>query len=373
MELMIVENLKPVEVYNSGNIDKILEKIAEDARAQKIDISTEKGRKDVASLAYKIAQSKTFLDKMGKSLGDDARKQIDTLNAERKKCTEFLDSLKEEIRAPLTEWELKEKRRVSNHESQLLAIESNANSAKNMWRTIGSQTLKNMLIEVTSVSRDWEEFHLKAKETIQAAVGEIQNAIQLAEQAEDDQRELERLRAEKAEREKKEHEDKIAREAAAKAKYEAEEKARLEAAEREKEAEVKAAAIEHEKQMALKKAKDAEEAAALEIKLAEKRAKEAEEKAKNEKLLADKRAKEAAELAEKEKKAAVENERKRLEAEKSKLLEEERLREANKKHVAKINNTILASLKENGIEESQAKQFITLVALGKIPHVKVNY
>ena len=58
---------------------------------------TEKGRKHFASVAYKVARSKTYIDDLGKNLVADAKKQISLVDAERKSIKDQLDLLKSEI------------------------------------------------------------------------------------------------------------------------------------------------------------------------------------------------------------------------------------------------------------------------------------
>lgn len=362
-QLLIVENLTPIEVYNSGNIDIILNKIAEDARSQELDISTEKGRKEIASLAYKVAQSKTFLDKMGKSLGDEARKTIDTLNAERKKCVDFLDKLKDEIRAPLTEWENKEKTRIATHEAEIQKISQASAYIEQNWISLSVEFIAEKVTELASIDRDWEEFQSRAASEISNAFSRLDQASAKLTKHLNEQAELARFREAEAIRIQKERDEKIAIEAAEKAKQEAELRAKAEAArvarENEKariEAEQKAAAIQREKDLAIQKAKDAEDRAAREKQLAEQRAKDAAIKAENDKKL------------------AVESERKKIESEKAKALEAEKVREANKKHAAKINNEVVAGIMSlTALDETAAKAVVIAIASGKVPHTKITY
>lgn len=362
-ELLVVEKLTPIEVYNSGNIDAILNKIAEDTRSQKLDISTEKGRKEIASLAYKVAQSKTFLDKMGKTLGDDARKTIDTLNAERKKCVDFLDKLKDEVRAPLTEWENKEKFRVANHESEILKITQGAAHIEQNWNILTLEFISEKARELESIDRDWEEFQSRAASEISNAFAKLDQASAKLTKHLSEQAELIKFREAEAIRIQKERDEKIAFEAAEKAKREAELKAKEEservAKENERvrlEAEQRAAAIQREKDLAIQKAKEAEERIA------------------REKQLAEQRAKEAAEKAEKDKQLAVENERKRIEKENQIRIEAEQAREADKKHRAKINNAVVAGIMElSALDEAAAKAVVIAIATGKVPHVRISY
>lgn len=361
-QLLVVENLKPIEVYNSGNIDNILNKIAEDARAQKTDMSTEKGRKEIASLAYKIAQSKTFLDKMGKALGDDARKQIETLNAERKKCVEFLDKLKDEIRNPLTDWENKEKERVANHELEIARIIQIGTFAESNWQSLKSDFIAKNIQELESIDRDWQEFKDRAANEIQKSFEKLDIVLKNIKKYEDEQAELARLREQEQIRLQKERDERIAQEAAEKARLDAENKARIEAERLAKEterirleAEQKA---EFERQKVLREKQQAEEKA-----LAYQREKE----------MSEKRAREAAERAERDKQLAIEAERARIEKEKQAAIDAEKAREANLKHRAKINNEALSAFVDGGLNEDAAKLAITLIAQGKIPNTRISY
>ena len=105
-ELLVIENLNPVDVFKSGGIGPILAMIEAEVSAEVPDTSTAKGRKAIASNAYKVSQSKTLLDKMGKKLTDDLNARLKPINAERKIARDSLDELKDVIRQPLTDWEL---------------------------------------------------------------------------------------------------------------------------------------------------------------------------------------------------------------------------------------------------------------------------
>lgn len=372
-QLIEVERLTPVEVYNSGNIDKILEKIASDARSQLIDISTEKGRKECASLAYKVSQSKTFLDKMGKALGDDARKQLDTLNAERKKVVEFLDKLKDEIRDPLTTWENTEKQRVANHENELSKIIQIGSFVEQNWQSLKVDLIELKIKEIESIDRDWQEFAVRASSEIKSAFAKLETAMKSLKKYEDEQAELARFREQERIRIQKERDEQTAREAAEKAKVEAENKARIEAERLAKETErIRLEAEQKAKAEADRIAKQAE----FERQKVLREKQEAEARAlamQKEKELAEKRAKEAAEKAERDKQIAIEAERTRIEKEKKAAVEAEKAREANQKHRAKINNEILNALVDGGVDADEARLVVTLIAQGKIVHTKINY
>lgn len=113
-DLVVIEQLNPVEIFSDGGVDKILNDIETKALSIVTDVSTPAGRRDIASLAFKVARSKTLLDDMGKVMVDDAKKKVKTINAHRKTIRDTLDALKEKVRDPLTEWEVEEdKRRIA--------------------------------------------------------------------------------------------------------------------------------------------------------------------------------------------------------------------------------------------------------------------
>ena len=66
-ELIVLESLNPIEVFTNNGLDKIIDKIEADIKSIVTDATTKKGRDEIASLAYKVARSKTTLDDMGKA------------------------------------------------------------------------------------------------------------------------------------------------------------------------------------------------------------------------------------------------------------------------------------------------------------------
>ena len=82
--------LVPAEVFATGGVRALLDKIEREVRAVRTDISTPAGRDQVRSLAYKVARSKTALDAMGKGLTDEWRTRTDAVNAERRALMRFL-------------------------------------------------------------------------------------------------------------------------------------------------------------------------------------------------------------------------------------------------------------------------------------------
>src|SRR3546814_249076 len=107
--LLPIDQINAVDVFTSGGLDSLLGRIRAEVSNVIADVSTDAGRKFVASQAYKVARSKTAIDDAGKELVAGWKKQSAVVDAERKRARDTLDALRDEVRKPLTEWEESEK------------------------------------------------------------------------------------------------------------------------------------------------------------------------------------------------------------------------------------------------------------------------
>lgn len=306
--------------------------------AEPPSIDTNKGRQAYASMAHKIARSKTAIDGVGKELVADLKELPKKIDAERKRWRDTLDSWRDEVRGPLNEWEAAEERRRAEHEGSIARLRELAEGLDE----IDSQGLKTLLAEVEGMHIDqaWEEYEAEAHRVKEVSVTTLRVALQKREQYEAEQAELARLRAEAEAREQKEREERIAREAEERARREADERAQAEreaAARREQEAKEAAERREREHQEAIEKAK-----------------REAEEE--QERIRAEHRRMEEERLAE----------QRRQEAEAAQ-------RQANKEHRARVNRTAMQAMIDGGMPADCAKQAVTLIAKGEVPAVTINY
>lgn len=106
--LVVVEKLDVAVVFSETGMTKLLEGIESKVNAYTLDITSEQGRKDIASLAYKVTRSKTLIDDLGKEVVADWKKKAKGIDGHRKIARDFLDNLKDKVRHPLNEWEVKE-------------------------------------------------------------------------------------------------------------------------------------------------------------------------------------------------------------------------------------------------------------------------
>ena len=341
-ELIVPSKENALEVYQKQNgLDPFLEQIKKEIDSFVPDVTTKKGRDAIASMAYKVAKSKTALDDVGKELVADLKELPKKIDAERKRVREILDAWRDQVRKPLTDWEQAEEDRIANHKTAIAFIFQSS-----VVEDVNSKTIKSKIADIESIAvgKHFEEFELEAMHAKEHSLEKLQKLLFQTEKHEEEQKELEKLRAEAAAREQKEREERMVKEAEERTKKEAEEKAKAE-----KEAAEK-------RELDLKMQAERRE---LELKLQA-------EKAEREKL-------EAIAKAEKDKQDAIEAEKQKQIAEAQKIEREKLEREKNLKHTKEINRQALKAFIDNGFSEDDAKKIITLIAKKLIPFITINY
>ena len=222
------------EIYNQdGGIDKICEMIELEVAGFEPDLSTDTSRKEIASMAYKVAQSKTHLVKLGKELTKGWRDSTKAVNSQIKETEDRLNIVRDDIRKPLTEWEQKEEKRIKDVSLQLATIA--AIGVIDFETTFDD--MEQLLLVANSIVIDAELMQEKSGEA-ETMLAEVKTKLQVAminkKKEIAQQEELEQLRADKVELERKQKEAEEAEEKRLQDeqdKIEAEEKARLEAIE----------------------------------------------------------------------------------------------------------------------------------------------
>ena len=350
-ELSLIE--KPaMELYAPGAIRSILDSIKENVKKTVIDPTTDKGRKEIASLAFKVAKTKVALDEAGKKLTEDARAQIDAVNAERKIVRDELDALKEEVRRPLTEYEEREKARVTKHQAVIARIDTFGSDLA--FCSVGELAERHATLKALDISA-LDEFSGPAETRKNATLYTLAEAHRDAceKEAAKAKAEAERIERERVERE--ERETKIAAEAADRARIEAEEKAARQAKE-------EASRVAAETRRA-EEAREAErKAEADRLAAAERQVKEAQERA----------AREIAEAAERQKREAEAVERARLAAIEAERIADEK-RAANKRHREKILAEVAEDIASVNVSGNTSHTLAEALASGKIRHAYLQF
>ncbi len=332
-ELVVIEETRVPAVFAPGGLDPILGKIASEVQAIKPDVTTAKGRSEIASLAHKVARSKTYLDGLGKSLVESEKKRLALVDTERKRMRDYLDELKETVRRPLTEWEQAEQARINGIKDriqQMLETPAQVNTVAEIENALAS-------IKAVQIDDSFAEFANEAAKVKDTTVTALEQKLTAEKQRIAQQEELERLRREAEENARRRREEEIARQAADA------ERQRVEREKADELAKVQQAA-EAERQRV-----ERENAAALEQ--ARRQAAEAEAKLANERLAAERAA-----------------------AEQRQLEAERQAREADKQHRLTINRAAHACLMDKaGLDSEQAKAVITAIVKGEIKNVNITY
>lgn len=297
---------------------QILDTIATRAKAFTPNTSTATGRAEIAAMAHKVARSKTFLDDIGKEQVAELKERPKLIDAGRKRMRDYLDALKDEVRDPLTAWEIKEAE-----------------------------------LEAAATRK-------QAADALAAKVAHDHEFAILLNQQFDQQREAKRLAAAQA---IKDHEAQLIRESEDRRKREA-----TEALEKAKRA----------KELAAQKLKDAKLQAEREKAELEQKIKDAAKHAEFLKAEAEARAERDRVASVAHEKAAIEAERQRVAKQAEAEAAVKAKREANVKHRQAIELEAKISLLDAALmglllSDSQAETIITAIKEGYISHVSLTY
>ena len=319
MDLVVIEKKNAMAVFtNNDQLDPLIEAIEKEARSLVPDVTTKKGRDAIASMAHKVARSKTYIDNAGKDLVAELKALPKQIDESRRVVRERLDALKDEVRRPLTEWEAEQER-------------------------IKAEEAMNALHAEALVMNEDFDRQLAARIESDHEMALLMNDAFDREQAD---------KAAEAERQRIAHEEEIKRLAEEKAKREAAEQAQREidsAAAREREAILAKERAEREQREAAERA-EREKQAAVE---AERR--------------------KAQEEADRIRREAEQREQARLAEEKRKADEQAR-RVADVKHRKAVGAEVVKALMANtSLTRDQAIEVLTAVKDGRIPHTGISY
>lgn len=334
-----------------AGLDPYLAKIKAELDAFTPDVATKKGRDAIASIAHKVARSKTALDNVGKELVAELKDVPKKIDAERKRMRDLMDQWKDDVRKPLTDWEEAQEARKREREVFIETMGPNAS----LVASASSEELQKFIgfVEARVLDPEWlGEYEHEAMRAKANTLNALRAALEKRQAYEAEQAELARLRAEAAVREQQDREAKIAREAEEKARRDAESAAQAERdAVAKREAEAKASAERRE----------------LELKLAA-------EKAEREKLEAQQAADRAQQESEARAQAAAAAERQRIADEQAAEAAETKRREANRAHKASVNGAAKEALMQHAsLTEAQAKAVIAAIYTGAIPAITISY
>ena len=356
-----------------------VKRVRQHVAEQKPDLTTDTGRKAIASLAYKVGKAKTRIDAERKDMGAELRAKLKTINDAGKTVVEALAEIQAEARKPLTEWEAAEKARQERADSTLRELQALIQSPAPMGASV--ETVEERLAEVKQVEIDAATFGDDAgfaEKLKDEAIAAVSGALEGLKKAEAERAELEALRRDKEEREAREQ-----AEAEKRAQAERDEQARQERVD---------AAIKHLRECG--EGRIGGEPAAVGLleyevtkkvviddsfgdRRAEAEAVRNEAIAKIEKMAAEAKAKrEADEAKERERaaEAAREEERQRIAKEQADAAAEAERKARDKRHRARILTEVAEAFEAQfGLDGGQSQLIADAIAGGRIPHTSIQF
>ncbi len=361
-DIMVAVNDNPALVLlDRQRFDQFYDAIKEETDRLVPDLTTEKGRKEIASLAFKVTKTKTAIDAAGKLLKEEAQATVTKVDAARREIRLRLEALSDEVRKPLTEWEAAEEARMATvKEAMDRLAQDGVVSADETGADIEARlTYVRGLTFDAAVFQDWSQLAEKARAD---AVALLERALERIRREEADRAELERLRAEAAERAERERAD-------------AEAKAAAEAAERQR--------VENERRAA-EEAEAAQDRIAAAAKAAEEAARAAAEAKANEERLAQQRAHDEALAAEKRRADEAEAAREaqarqsalaaaKAAAETEAQRKADEARAADREHRGRILAAAKQAIMGHGVGEATAKAIVLAIAAGEVPAVSIRF
>lgn len=322
--LLLRESTIEQAFITGDGVDVAISELSDIVRGYEHKLDTVGGRKKTASLAAKVSKVKTTIDAIGKDMVSEWKGKAKIVDANRKKLRDACDSLRDEARKPLTDWEAEQAKIEAEKEA---AIEAEKAAA--------------LLLadhEIGLLLNEKHDDDIAAKLILEAHAAEERKRLE--------REKLEREAKEKAERQLIEQREQLERDQAAA-------KELAEQGERDRVAAIEQAAE------AVRQREAAEARAVQDAALAEERRVEAERQSK---LDSDAAAKTA-----KAKQIRLQQEKEDAEAaEKARKL-------ANKQHVGAIRKAAKESLMELDLDEATAKKIVLAIKNGKISHVTINY
>jgi len=166
-------------IFSNNGLDPLIAQIRARVKSEQFDVTTQKGRDRIGSVARQIGSAKQDLIKMAASLTEDAKKQIAAVNTEKNRMETEFDKLRDEVLAPRKAYEQIEKDRQAEHEKNLTILEGMIEFAYPEQYTV--EQIENALAKSSELytGRQWQEYadranyaNLKNKDKLTQAIAE---------------------------------------------------------------------------------------------------------------------------------------------------------------------------------------------------------
>ncbi len=365
-------------IFVAGGLGRFIDAVKDEVCAEVPDLKTRKGRERIASLSATVSKRKASVEKPGRDYLRHIKTLPKVVEDELREFVTAMNTLRDQVRQPLTEWEKAEDARVDKHNDAIQSIKDLAVFAETPTAAAVAQAIADL--ELVALDDSWEEFLPEAAQVKDKSLATLR--VLLADRAkhEAELAEIAKFNAEKAVREQQERDAAIARAAVERAQREAAEAAQAErdAAARREQALIEQAA--QAQRDADQKAREAETAAAnqaLQLQLAAEQAERLRIQAEADRVAGIQQAERERVAAEQRQAAAVERARlAEIARQEAEAVEQRRLaeaREADKAHKGAIYKAAKEAFMDNNMTEDCARLAVKLIASGMIPNIKITY
>lgn len=337
-------------IFGHNSLSLFVEAVRAEVIGEVPDLTTDKGRKRIASLAATVARSKTAVDGVGRAYLKQLKGLPKIIEAELREFEADMNAVRDEVRKPLSDWEAeKEKAKAVVQE----AMDELTNYYTLPAEGCDSQAIRFRIAQLESPAPKVEVFGDRLEEAVtkqQYGLDILSKALDERLNFEKDQEELERLRKEAAAREEQDR--------------------------------IKAAAdkaVEDERQRVAQQQQAQRDEDARKIREAEERVQRAEQGRQAVERQAEQERQQAAQ---REEQARL-DEQQRQRNEQAEQQRQQTAREANRAHCGAINKAALDALLavnmsadgqvESFLSAAEAKAIITAIIRGQIPAVTIQY
>ena len=221
--LMVLDNARITEALTVPSaMEILLTEIKAKADGFEGSLETATSRKEMASYAYKFAQTKTAVDAYGKSYLAEVKAKVKVIDGARKQLRDTCDECRDSVRAPLNAWEAERSTAVASLEKIKDAGDEPGETVDEITKTIAR-------FQILDVSKFPEDMQEEVRQAADEAQIKATKALAVAEKMAADAAELERLRKVEADATAEADKERIEREAVERARVAADAKVQREA------------------------------------------------------------------------------------------------------------------------------------------------
>lgn len=376
---LIVEHTPQIVLLEPAKYDALYEHMKAETDAFAPDVTSDKGRKACAAMAFKVTKTKTAIDNARKALTAEWRTQTAQVNEVGAKIAADLTELAKEVRKPLTDWEAAEDARKLRCDSAIAKLAQDAIvTIEDTAATVRARgfEIHEMVLDAAEYSDQLAQAQAAkdhAVTVLRAALARLTEDEAAKAKAAADLAELEQLRVEFAKREAQEFADIAILQAKEAAEQEARDAAELAAAKAKADEDRRAAALVAEQERIAQAAQEAADRAKRDAEEAAQAARDEVQREHEQAIdAAWARAADAENAAQAEIARLAKIEADRVSKEQADAADKA-LREADQDHRTAVRTAAKLALMSCGADEETARKIVLAIQAGEVPAVRLEF